>query len=310
MYEISPIYERELVIDDATRAEFRGKIDPLINSALESRCYTEDRTPVGHTYLDRENVLASAAYVRYLGKLPFHGLKVSTTHEVHDGDRILTRAQLELSRIGGFGKSKLTKDGSHYLLETLSANEAFSTEPPTPIPDAASQDIMQDIRSYTELFHTDMDRIIPADENIDALENLNVRRRIDKRAHYEILTSEEHGDIQMNIGESYELGYVHVGDKIKKRRTNVQKMFELIARQPLDNGFLLLGSHYSSGNHDINAKLTTQINGTDYSDEDKQAYYADVLRTHQEIDVRKFGRGVIANLNKIIDENSDVIRLG
>jgi len=310
MSEVRPIRERELLIDDVMRAEFRDQIDPLINSAFEARGYTEEHTSSDHIFLDRDGVLASPAYIKYMGNVPFHGLKVRTTHDVFKNEHFLTKAQLELSRIGGFGKSRFIKNGTAYSVDTVTTNNDTSKDGPVNVPEGAVYDILQDIRAYTELGYSDSDVLVPIDKSIEELEQLSTQRRVDKRAHYQLLTSEDHGDIQMNIGESFELEYIQASDTIKRRRANIQKLFELVALQPVEDGILRVGALYRSSKNGIDMKLTTELVNTDYTDEAKQAYYNDVIKTHQEKDVRKFGQGIIKNLQIILDDNSDIVRLG
>jgi hypothetical protein len=310
MSEVSPIRERQLLIDTELQAEFRDKIDPLIDRAFKARGYTEERIPSDHIYLDSNAVLPSKEYLKQFSNIPFDVMKVATSHEVFDDERQLTRGQLDLSRIGGISKSKFIQKGTLYSTVTTDPTGKPLENGIAKISETEAQEILQDIRAYTELGYSSSDTFTPVSETIEELEALNSARRVDKRAHYQILTDGDHGDIQMNVGESYESRNVNRHGKIVQRRSKTRKLFELIARQPVDGGSIIIGAHYSSGRNNLGMKLTTEIIGDGYSDKDKQAYYNDTLITYQEEKIRKLGKGIIANLSKIIDENSDVVRLG
>jgi hypothetical protein len=310
MSEVSPIRERQLLIDNELQAEFRDKIDPLIDRAFKARGYTEERIPSDHIYLDSNSVLPSKEYLELFGNVPFDVMKIGTSHEVFDGERHLTKGQLDLSRIGGISKSRFIQKGNLYSTVTTDPTGKPLENGLVEITEREGQEILQDIRAYTELGYSSSDSFAPISETIEELEALNSARRIEKRAHYQILTDGDHGDIQMNVGESFESRNVNRHGKIVQRRSKTRKLFELVARQPVDGGSIIVGAHYSSGRNNLGMKLTTEIIGDGYSEEDKQAYYNDTLITYQEEKIRKLGKGIIANLSKIIDQNSDVVRLG
>ncbi len=315
MSEVRPINERELLIDDTTRNEFRRKIDPLIDRALTSRGYLEEHTPNGRIFLDGTFVEPSPIYRKEFNALPFDSLRVATLHDVYHADHHLIKAQLDLGRIGGFGAARFIKNGDEYSIMSTKAGDHYPGVDPVKISEHSSQEILQDIQAHTTIGYSASDSAVPIQQSIEALEDLHISRNVDRRAHFELFTSPEHGDIQMNIGESFELRDVKDGNRIRKKRYNGKKLFQLIARQPIEThtgatGTLVTGTYYTSGRKGIEMKLTTEIEGTDYSNEAKQAYFLDIIRNHQEIDVRKFGNGVLSNLQKIIDATSDVMRLG
>ena len=310
MSELRPIRERELLIDDDVREALRRQVDPLIKDALNSRGYTEERSPIGRVLLDSSAIFPGDAFLTQFDRARFEGLAVNTTQNVSEGEKQLVASQLELSNIGGFSTSKLVTLGDRYFTQTTRSSESGTKNPTTEIRANSAAEILQDIRAHTTLGYDSSDEWIQPSLTIEELEALHTSRNVDIRAHYQMLTTPEHGDIQMNIGESYELRDVKSGNRIQKRRFNSKKLFELIARQPLDGGTAIIGVSYRSSKHNSELKLTAIIEGTDYSDEKKQVMYDGIVDTFQEQDVDKFGRGVMQNLKTIADSDSDIIRLG
>jgi hypothetical protein len=311
MSNARPIRERELLIDDEVRTGFRRTIDPQIDDALLSRGYTEERQSGGRIYLDGTNILPSVPF-RTLYETPFDGLSIATAYEVYENVRTLTKSTLELSRIGGFSASRLVSVGSRYYTKNFTANQNANTVPYTRISQQQVQDILQDIRAHTELGYSSSDTNVPPEEVIEELQTLHPTLSIDQRAHYQLLTSPEHGDIQMNIGKSLELREVKVGKRIQRRPFNVKRLFEIIATQPVDEGATTVGIHYRSSRYNSELKITAEIDSAIYTEEEKQHMYDEVVRSYQEHDVHKFGRGALANLAKITNTSptSDIIRLG
>lgn len=307
MSEALPIRDRELLINDDTRKKFRKEIDPIIGHIFASRGFIEERSPVGRISLDSTNVQPGLAY-RKLLKSPFDAMSVRTTHEVYRGERNLLRSSIELGRIGGFGLSTFVTNIDDFSITT---QVPTNTDKRTSYLDNVSaEDILQDIRAHTELGYSASDVPVAVPQVISELEGLHTARNIDRRAQYEIFTPSEHGNIQMNIGESFELRDVKIGTGIQKRKFNSKKLFQLVANQPLDNGSVSLGITYRSSNKDSELKLTAAISGTEYSEDEKQSLYDSILDDYQERDIERFGRGVIRNLKSISDEGSDALRLG
>ena len=309
MANARPIHERELLIDDEVKKQLRRTIDPHIDDVLESRGYTEDTRASGRIYLDGAHLPASLAFRAYYEK-PFDSLVVGTTHEVADGERLLTRSRLELSRVGGFSTSRLVTVGNRYYTKTVHTNDGEKKAPVTRLTEPQAQDILQDIRAHTELGYSSADSVVPVAEVIDELQDLHSPLFIDQRAHFQLLTSEDHGDIQMNVGRSFELKTVETKRGLQKRRLNVRRIFELIATQPLEGGTSTVGVHYQSGRGIPEVKITASIASDHYSDAEKQAMYDDMVRSYQEKDIHRFGQGVLANLAKISDIESEAVRLG
>ena len=308
MSEVQPIRNRELLIDDDIRREFRNEIDPLISRVLEARGFTEDRTPIGRISLDSGTVLASNAYRKLLG-IGFDGLSTKTTNEVFENERNLVRGDLELSRIGGFSASRLVIKPDQNILVTTNP-EARSERKPYRINDVAAESILQDIRAHTDLGYSTSDSPVPAAVVVNELEALHTARSIDRRAQYEVLTSEEHGDIKMTIGETFDLVDKKDGRGIRKYQQNKKRVFELKAIQPVQDGTATFGVRYTSGRNDSELKLTAVMNDVDYSDEEKNVLYRGLLDYFEQYDVRRFGRGVIKNLRTIEDKDSNTLRLG
>ena len=309
MANARPIHERELLIDDEVKKQLRRTIDPRIDDALESHGYIEETRASGRLYLDGAHVLASAAFKTHYDN-PFDGLSVATRHEVADGERILTHSTLELSRIGGFSTSRLVSVGNRFYTKTTRANDGQKKAPFIRLTEPQAQDILQDIRAHTELGYSSADTVVPAAEVIEELQDLHSPLLVDQRAHYQLLTSEEHGDIQMNIGRSFELKAVETKRGLQKRRINVRRIFELIATQPLEGGTSTVGVHYQSSRRIPEVKITGSIASDHYSEDEKQALYDEMVRSYQEQDIHRFGRGVLANLAKISDPESEAVRLG
>jgi hypothetical protein len=310
MSEVRPVHERELLIDDDVRAAYRLQLDPLITDALESRGYTESRSPVGRIALDSFPVLPSTAFLSTFDKARFDGLAVGTTHSVNGDSKQLVSSELILSSIGGFNNSKFITNGNRFYTQNLRPVEQSGTTATNQLPKEMAIEIMQDIRAHTELGYSSADVFVPADIVIEELEALHNSRNIDRRAHYQLLTSEEHGDIRMDIGESFELQDVVSRMKTKQRILQSKKLFKLVARQPLDNGSSTVGVTYRSGQNTSEVKITAIIEGTNYTDAEKQAMYLDMINSFQDQNVHKFAQGVMRNLKNIADPDSEVVRLG
>jgi hypothetical protein len=310
MSEIRPIRERELLVDDDVRTVLRRQLDPLITNALNSRGYTEEHSPIGRITLDSFAVIPSNTFLTQFKRARFAGLAVNTTHDIKDSEKQLVKSSLELSNIGGFSTSRFISLGDHFFTQTSQAAESEKKNLKNEVDKKSAADILQDIRAHTMLGYDSSDVMIQPSHTIEELEDLHASRNVDIRAHYQMLTSPEHGDIQMNIGESFELRDVKSRDRIQKKRVNTKKFFELIARQPLMNGTSTVGVSYRSSKNNSEVKLTAIIEDTSYSNEEKQIMYDEMVYKFQEQDVTKFGRGVMQNLKAIADSESNIIRLG
>lgn len=309
MSQSRPIRERELLIDDEIRSDFRQTIDPRIDYALRSRGYTEEHAAANRNYLDGSQVIPSAAF-RKLYERPFDGLSVSTEYDVYENERTLTRSSIDLSRIGGFSASRIVTVGGRYFTSDIKVNQRNEKTALTRLSAKQTHDILQDIRAHTDLGYSSSDTDVPIPQLIGELEGLHSNISVDQRAHYQLMTSKEHGDIQMNIGKSFELRDAKSDDHIKKRSYNTKRLFEIIAKQPLEGGMSTVGIHYRSGRGYPEIKITAEIDSDAYTEEEKQELYNDVIRSYQEKDIHKFGQGVLANLAMISDTDSNILRLG
>lgn len=310
MSEIRPVQNRELLLDEATRTLLRRKVDPLITRALKTRGYTEDRTPIGRTYLDSSRVLPSQEYLSMFNRVAFDALSVRTTHYADASEKILSRSVTELTTVGGFATAKIVSIGDTYSVDFISSGDGSQDMHFDSVhPDTLSE-ILGDIRAHTKLGYGTQDSPPSPVTVIEELNNLQANQNVDRYAHYQLLTDDAHGDIQLNVGESFEAHRVEVDGKSQVRRINAKKIFQLNALQPLGDGTIQLGVKYTSGRRQSEVKLTAEINGTDFSDSKKQALYEQIVFDFQHGDPSKFGNGVVRNLERIIDTTSDAIRLG
>lgn len=310
MSEVRPVQNRELLLDSPTRALLRRKVDPLISRALKTRGYTEERNPIGRTYLDSSNVMPSHEYLSMFNRVGFDALNVHTTHFVDPTERILSRSAIDLTTVGGFATAKLIGVGDTYTVNFSSSGDGAHDAQFENVDHGVLSEVLQDIRAHTKLGYGNQDiPPLPA-EIVEELSDLQANQNVDRYAHYQLLTDEAHGDIQMNIGESFETHRIEVGGKPQIRRLNAKKIFQLIAIQPLTEGNVRLGVQYTSGRKQSEVKLSAEINGTDFSDTKKQALYEQIVHDFQHRDPSKFGSGVVRNLERIIDTASDVTRLG
>jgi len=310
MSEVRPIRDRELLVGNDVRAALRRQLDPLIDDALESRGYTEERSPIGRIHLDSTAVFPGHAFLTQFQRARFEGLAVGVTHDVSGREQQLVASRLQLSNIGGFSTSSFVTLGDRFFTQTVRSSDIDKKNTGTRISQKSAEEILQDIRAHTALGYSSSDKPVPPSSTIDELEALHSSRNVDIRAHYQMLTTPDHGDIQMNIGESFELRDVKTNRGIQQQRFNTKKLFELISRQPLDNGTAAVGVTYRSSKNNSEVKLTAVIEGTDYSDIKKQTMYDEMVDTFQKQDVNKFGRGVMQNLKAIADSKSNIIRLG
>ncbi len=313
MEKARPIRERELLIDDTIRGELRQVINPRIDSALLSHGYTEEHSAPRRIYLSGTKVIPSPAY-RLLSQTPFDGLNVASTYDVFGNEQILTKGTVTLSRIGGFSTSQLVMLGDRFYTthQKPGSNQGMIS---MEISKEEAQDIMQDIRAHTELGYSNSDSSVSVPEVIQELESLHTSLSIDQRAHYQLLTSKEHGDIQMNIGKSFEVRDIENNRSVSRRQFNMKRLFELIAKQPLakhplDDGTVTVGAHYRSGQNETELKITADIDSDGYTEGQKKTMYDEMVHTYQEKNPFKLGGSVLINLAKIQDPDSDVIRVG
>jgi len=311
MNEVGPIHERELLLEEANRRYFRRRLDPLIDDALAARGYVETRKSNGRFNLDGYNVIPGPAFRRTL-KAPLDALSFQTTYDTDSTQSTLIEAKIHLARVGNYSGAILRIVGGEASYKNLSpVRKEDQDDAYQPLSMSETNDILQDIRAHTELGYSSSDTPVSAQEILQELEQITPSLAVDRRAHYQLLTDEYHGDIQMDIGESFDDEAVRRQNDVQRRHTNGKKMFRLIARQPLKEGSALVGVKYQSyKRNDANMKLTTVIESNAYSDAEKEVMYRDTLETYQERDMTRFGRGVIKNLQSIIDEDSNVIRLG
>lgn len=311
MEEARPIRGRELLIDNGVRKDLRHVIDPQIDRALNSRGYTEDQRSSSRIYLDGTTVLPSKTF-RDLYETPFHALTIAGTYDVHENERTLNRSTIELSRIGGFTSSQLVTVGERYYTKNLKVNQDNSRVPFVRISSQEMHDVLRDTRAHTSLGYrgSDTDATIP--EIIAEIEDLRSTVFVDQRASYQLLTSPQHGDVQMNIGKSFEMHNTKAGNRIQRRRKNIKRLFEIIAKQPIENGDMTIGIRYHSGRSAPELKITAEINSEAFEEEQKQALYNEMIRSYQEPrdDIKKFANGILRNLDMISDQDSDIVRLG
>ncbi|MFZ1301343.1 MAG: hypothetical protein WAQ27_02055 [Candidatus Microsaccharimonas sp.] len=312
MPEARPVQNRELLIDNDTRTSTRRKVDPAISRALRTRGYTETSYPIGRIHLDSATVEPSREYLHAFKRIRFDALSVETTHAVDPEERLLTQSQISLYTIGGFTTARIVNVGDGYRLKMVESGQNPSKVPVVSLDANEAAEILQDIRASTELGYSSEDTIVPAKQLIGELAALHSGMNVDRSAHYQLFTDPLHGEIEMNIGESYELHDVRVGHQIQRRRRrgSTRKVFELMAKQPLEDGTVSLGVRYLSGRKQSEMKLTADIQGTSYSDAEKQFLYNEIVRDYQHANTSRFGDSVLRNLAHINDEDSNVVRLG
>lgn len=301
--------ERELWIDDDTRKDLRKKIDPLIRRVMMIRGYTEDRVSNDRIDLDNSYDLPSAAYLETL-KDPFDAMTIRTQYDVSDGERTLIDGRITLLKIGGFATAQLVKAGSQYFFGRSTQKTDQTKIPLTSMSERAFQDTLEDVRAQTSLGNSSSDTVPPIDELFDDLDQLTTNRFIDRRAHLQLLTDSAHGDIQANIGETYEEHDVVVNKRTQHRRRARGNMFEFISQQPLDSGHVVMGLHYRSSPRIAEMKLSASLEGTNYTDEEQELLYQEAIRSFQDPRFSRFGNAAIRNLKMASDPHSDVIRIG
>lgn len=301
--------ERELWIEDDARKGLRQQIDPLIRNVLMARGYTEDRSSDDRIYLDGTAVLASKAYIDTL-KDPYDALTVRTRYDVSDGERTLIGGGINLRKIGGFATAQLAMAGSQFFYGLSSQKTDQAKIPLTKISEDSFRDALEDIRAQTTLGYASSDTFATVSELFEDIDGLTSNRFIDRHTHLQLLTDEAHGDIQANVGETYEERDVIVNKRLQHRRRSRGKMFEFITKQPLDPGFVSMGIHYRSIPRTTEMKLSASLDGTVYSDEEQSAMYQEAIRSFQDPRFSRFGDAAIRNLKMASDPNADVIRIG
>lgn len=310
MTDTRSVWERELRIEDSNRKTLRARIDPLIHSTLQATGYTEDRIADGRIELDSTTVMPSDAYKDTL-RIPFDALGIMTRYDVSDDGSELTKANATLHTVGGFVSAKLVAVGSRYFYSVSSQKDQSRNPPLNRIAENPFRDILEDVRAHTELGYSQADQSQDVAKTFQDFEGLSMSRFIDRRAHLQLLSDAEHGDIQANIGESFEEKSVLVGNKLKKRRRSRGKIFELTTKQPFGDASASMGIIYRSGtNGSTEMKLSTSIDDETIPDADKAAYYEEAIRTFQDPRYTRFGDAVIRNLNILNDPNSDFVRIG
>lgn len=309
MNHAHPFTERELRIEDDTRKDLRHQIDPLIRNVLMARGYIEDRASDDRLYLDSSSVIPSQAYLKTL-KEPYDAMTVRTKYDVSDGERTLIGGRVTLRKIGGFTTAQLVMSGSRFFYGLSTQKTDQPKTPLTRISEDTFRETLEDVRAHTTLGYSNSDTTPPVGELFDDLDHLTTNRFVDRRTHLQLLTNEEHGDIYANIGETYEERDVIVNKHMQHRRRARGKMFEFIAKQPLDPGFVTMGIHYRSGPRSTEMKLSASIEGTDYSDEEQEALYQEAVRSFQDPRFNRFGDAVLKNLKMASDPQSNAIRLG
>lgn len=309
MTDARSVWERELRIEDDSRKQLRRQIDPLIQSALEVRGFTEERTVTERLPLDGSTVLASDAYRATL-TTPFDALSMRARYDVSDGERMFNQGRIDLFQIGGFATARLVAIGSRFFYSTTSQKGSIEKTPLTRVKEDDFRDIIEDVRAHTVLGNSQTDQLPSVAGQFTDLEGITSSRFIDRRTHLQLLADPSLGDVQVNVGESFEERDLPIGGHLQKRRRSQAKMFELIARQPIDDGYVSMGIHYRSGPRGTEMKLSSAIDGTQYSEAEQEGLYQEAIRSFQDPRYSRFGDAVIRNLKMVANQDSEIVRVG
>lgn len=310
-----PNFQRELLIDDIDnwlRTDLREKLDPQIDTALDSRGYIEDRNGNGRIHLEHSHLLLSRPFLQTYSAR-FDGLSTFTQYSVEDTVKTMREGQLELFHIGGFDPSIFRVQGEKYETKTYKTNTDPQKVPFKTLSKLDAEEIIQDIRAHTTLGYSASNSFVPVSMVIDELEALNSIVSIDQRASYRpfssIMDPNDYSELQINIGKTFELTDVKRRGKLQKRMGSIARFLEVTVEQPIVEGTLKTGIHFSSGNEEPRMKITTVIDSPAFSEEDKQRLYDEQVRRFQEDEITKFGHIALHNLAIINDQNSDIIRI-
>lgn len=307
MSEVPSMQSRPLLLPEEQLKAMRTVINPLIDGALKASGWVEESTTSERILLDSSNVMPSRAYRAMFGRNVFEGLNLATRSDVFEHERHIVEANISLHKIGGFTASHLTMRGNSFHAETP---ESYATDAKLvhkPLDADSVLDVLQDIRAYTELGYSCSDTPVPAQTVLQELEGLHTLRVVDRRAEYGFNIDDSYGKVSMRLGQSFSV----MADKDTGRfvRRNIQRYVALRALQPLWQGEAELGVEYVSTRNKIAARISAFAPSEIYSQKELGALYAHTLKSLQEKDTSKFQRVVVQNLHKVIDPNSEVIRL-
>ena len=306
------VKNRELLIEDDIRAKMRHEIDPVINRVFSTRSFTEIRSSTHRTPLDSIAVTPSEDYLQYLG-VPYDGLSFTSVYNVDDNERDLIKARINLVRIGGLGHAALTFSGGRYYVRKSAELSGNGNETPTRISASAFNNILEDVRAHTELGYSHSDTTPDTAQLMRDIESTSSVMTVDQRTSFEEIEDTSHDGYSITVGRSFEEYTSVEAERTRKRRRAEQKLFQMAARTPLEGGHVQVGLNYLSGarKRDMRMQISTVIESDAYSSDEKSKLYEETVKRYQdEEDVYKFGRGVVANLQKVIDAESTFIRLG
>lgn len=307
MSEVRPVVNRELLLGSDIRASLKRKVDPLIERALASSGYTELQTPTGRTYLSDAAIFPSEEYLAIFERRIFDAVSVRLQYNVDNGERRLSRSIVDLHTVGGIATAQIVGIGETYKINT---NVGSGLDTFSPVDKTVLATVLQDIRAHTTLGYGSEDELPAPETTIEQLAKLHTGQNVDRSAHFEMIPDNGYGDTRMDIGESFEIKRQDVGGRTQTRRLNTKRLFELNSVLPLNQGSVRFGTRYTSGRRQFEAKLTAELEGTNFNSEQQQVMYDEIVHTFQHRDPNKFGAGIIKNLNLITDPDSDILRLG
>ncbi|GEM_PF-1840905 len=311
MNESQPIWERGLRIsDEDIGAQLRRVVEPEIHQALALRGFSETATMSSRIPLNSSSIIASRAYVSALESHLFDALSLSTVTHVFDRERILSRSDITLFKIGGLVTGRLVSHDDMFFAGVSKTNDARNPDNTVmthPVDQLAFQDIVEDIRAHTPLGYSKSDSAPPFDQTLKEISTLSPKLLIDRNLILSEITHPDHGEIEFRLGETA----VNKKNRGSNKRYNrlMGRVFEVSAKQPLGQGSLETKISYISKRGRPQMKLSVTINGTEYTEEEKQALYDEEIRRFQDVRYSRFSDAVLKNLAKIKQPDSNAIRI-
>jgi hypothetical protein len=312
MSTVGPIVDRELLIPDNDRQAINIMAQPLISRGLPTTGYTETLAARDVIYLDPLATPPNSAYRDYI-QTPLDALKYKSTYNVdRDGARELVETSIVISKLGGIGVAHLVKLSGAYTI-THSAPLPHSGLQ-AGIPEELSEDeaisILEDIylqgsRDASFLFHNGIDDLI------SKLENLSTSVTIERQAMLYDLSSQTHSPLHVEL---YEQLYSHIEHDdpttVSRKVDVVARMFKLHAVRPLLSGTTSSTYRFLTIGQEPYVKLSTEIHCDEVTDEQKAAYYAEFIAANQEENTGTFVTILSDGLQKVVEPDSNMVRLG
>lgn len=311
MNESRPVWERALRISDEYSDDcLRRAIEPGIHEALQARGYSESSITSNRIPLYNQAVLASRAYASALESHLFDSLNLSTLTHVFDREPVLGSSEVTLYKIGGLVTGRLVSHGQMFFAGVTKTSEVQVGENPfitKPVSQDDFENIVEDVRAHTALGYSKSDRTPPYDKTVREIALLSPQLLIDRNLILSEDTHADHGVIEFRLGET--------AINKKKRGSNkrysrlIGRVFEVSATQPLHEGSLESKISYTSKRGKPQMKLSVVINGTTYSEEEKQALYDDEVSRFQDLDPSRYLDAMKKNLSKVKDPDGPTVRI-